>query len=66
MEERTIIIILSYLCVNSDIYTHKTDNDYPGSNDKYVKSHGGIVSTYDVNSPIVRNDSAERLLEKYL
>jgi hypothetical protein len=28
--------------------------------------HGGIVSTYDVNSPIVRNDSAERLLEKYL
>jgi hypothetical protein len=28
--------------------------------------HEGIVATYDVNSPIVRNDSAERLLEKYL
>jgi len=28
--------------------------------------HGGIITTYDVNSPIVRNDSAERLFEKYL
>jgi hypothetical protein len=28
--------------------------------------HGGIITTYDVNSPIVRNDSAERLFDKYI
>jgi hypothetical protein len=28
--------------------------------------HGGIIATYDVNSPIVRNDSAERLFDKYM
>lgn len=28
--------------------------------------HDGIVATYDVNSPIVRNDSAERLFDKYI
>ena len=27
--------------------------------------HDGIIATYDVNSPIVRNDSADRLLDKY-
>jgi len=27
--------------------------------------HDGIIATYDVNGPIVRNDSAERLFEKY-
>ena len=27
--------------------------------------HDGIITTYDVNSPIVRNDSAERLFDKY-
>ena len=27
--------------------------------------HDGIIATYDVNCPIVRNDSAERLFEKY-
>ena len=27
--------------------------------------HDGIITTYDVNSPIVRNDSAERLFDKF-
>lgn len=26
--------------------------------------HDGIIATYDVNGPIVRNDSADRLFEK--
>ena len=28
--------------------------------------HDGIVATYDVNCPIVRNDSADRLFDKYI
>ena len=27
--------------------------------------HDGIIASYDVNGPIVRNDSADRLFDKY-
>jgi len=45
-------------------YSYDCDRDFV----KLVTSavHDGIVATYDANCPIVRNDSANKLFEKYI